>query len=238
MLDHRTHDPTLIAGLAAGDLSAEDRARAQVVLHACHECTTLHGDLLAIAAATRSLPKRATAPRDYRISPEQASRLQRRSWLRMLLAPFAGATSAARPLATAFTSLGLVGLLVVTVLPGMLGGAASMAPERQSTGGAGAMAAPSAAPAQPIDNASATTAPGPNGPGTNTDSMASGTPDNAYGAKDNVATPGTAGDAGQESGTAGLRARDTTNPLLLGSLVLLAIGLGLFALRFAGRRLR
>ena len=254
MHDHDTHDLALIAGLAAGDLSGADRTRALAVLDTCSECTTVHADLIAIAAATHALPKRATAPHDYRLSPEQAARLHRRSWLRTILAPFAGAGSAVRPIATAFTSLGLVGLLVVSVLPGMLGGAASLAPERQSTGGgspqvsgaaaapssggAGALAAPTAAPAGPKDVAAASTVPAAVAPGKN-GSTATRNPEAVFGANDNVSSPGPPADAGQESpGSTALPSSIPVNPLLLGSLALLAIGLGLFALRFAGRRLR
>jgi anti-sigma factor RsiW len=240
MHDHGTHDLTLIAGLAGGDLAGADRARAQATLSTCPECAAIHADLIAIAAATRTLPKRATAPHDYRISAEQASRLHRRGWLRTLLAPFAGAQSAARPLATAFTSLGLVGLLVVTVLPGMLGGAASMpAPERQSTGGAGALAAPTAAPAQPLDNAKASTVPVAAGPGAQVDSTASEPPEVLFGVRASAFGSEVPRALGDEPGSAdGLVSSPSPNPLLVGSLALLAIGLGLFGLRFAARRLR
>jgi anti-sigma factor RsiW len=243
-MQHQDHDLTLVAGLAAGDLSTPDRDRAQAIVDACAECATIHADLIAIATAMRALPKRVTAPRDFRLGNVQAARLRRGSWLRSFLAPFAGARSATRPMAAAFTSLGLAGLLVATVLPGLLGSAASMAPERQTTGAAaaptvGAAAAPTAAPAAPVDRAGESDVPAPNGPGAVVDSTASQAPDGAYGAKDGSVGSEVPRTAGQESGGTGvLTSISPPNPLLVGALVLLGIGLVLFGLRFAGRRLR
>jgi hypothetical protein len=118
-------------------------------------------------------------------------------------------------MAAAFTSLGLAGLLVATFLPGMLGTAAS-APQRESLGGA----AQSPAPA----------------------------PDEAYGVKDgeptnapDVAVAGGRGtDApGVPEDTAGRQlVAAPLSPLLIGSFVVLAVGLLLFGLRFVARRVR
>ena len=241
-MQHHDHDATLISGLAAGNLTSPDRARAQATLDACTECTSLHADLVAIAAATRTLPKHARAPRDFRLSADQAARLRRGSWLRAFLTSLAGARSATRPVAAAFTSLGIAGLLVVTVLPGLFGSAASMGPERQTTSGVGGAGAPTAAPAAaPVSEAGASRAPVRNvtGAGAEVDSAASGDPDYVYGAKDQV----TASDAppvfaGPSSDLGRLSSNGSPNPILVGSLTLLAVGLLLFGLRFAGRRLR
>lgn len=220
---HADHDLILIAGHSAGDLVDSERARAQALVDACPSCADLYRDLIAIARATRALPKRATLPRDFRLTPEHAAHLRRKSWLRAALAPLSAARSATRPMAVAFTSLGLVGLLVVTLLPGLGGSAASYGPERdQAVTGAGA----SAVPGVPVSGPGA--APGPNATAV--------APDEAYGAKgdraSNAPELGSAGDSGAPAAPA------PTSLLLVGSLVLLAIGLGLFGLRLASRRLR
>jgi hypothetical protein len=119
--DHARHDTTLIAGHAAGDLTDIDRARADALLADCGSCVELRRDLVAIAAATRSVPAPATLTRDLRLAPEQADRLRRGSWLRTLLRPFGAAGSPVRPMATAFTSLGLVGLVVGVTLSSGVG---------------------------------------------------------------------------------------------------------------------
>lgn len=230
---HDQHDPTLISGLAADDLtSTVDRMRAQSLVADCADCSALHADLVAIAGATRTLPP-SRAPRDFRITAERAARLRRTGWLATFLAPFAGARSAARPLAAAFTTLGLAGVFMATVLPGLLGGVATSgsAPEAAPGAGGGQHAGitASAAPAMQPDPA------------------ASGNPDDQVGTKDSVdasADParGAAGGDGAEDfgsnseavGTAGA----PVNVVLVGSLALLGLGLVLFALRYAGRRLR
>jgi len=240
---HPQHDLTLIAGLAADDLTPIERSRAQALLDGCRDCAALRDDLLVIAAATRDLPA-ALAPRDFRLTAEQAARLRRSSWLARLLRPLAGAGSVARPLAATFTTLGLVGVFVAAALPGMLGSAASMTAPESLTGAGVTSAAASAAPAS--------TAGTPQVPGAVAghadDSPGAG--DAGFGAKDNAQPTdetayALAGSDGRTfvAGDAGVDARDLStptrpNPLLVGSLAFLAVGLVLFALRFAGRRLR
>jgi hypothetical protein len=254
--DHTRHDLTLIAGHAAGDLIDSERTVAETLLATCTPCADLHRDLLAIATATRALPARATANRDFRLAPEQAERLRRGSWLRAALRPFATAHSAVRPMAAAFTSLGIAGLLVATVIPGLLGSAASSRSERDTlTGAAAASAAPVAAPA--VGQSGGPGAAGAPG------AVAVPTPNNEFNAynptspRPDAASP-RAKDAGASSGTEGTGGvggaeggsgtdQSTAAPaaqaapqnlLLVGSLGLLAAGLVLFGLRFAGRRLR
>lgn len=234
---HPRHDALLIAGLAADDLTSTERTRAEALRDACDECRALHADLLAIAGATRLLPA-PRAPRDFRITTEQAGRLRRTGWLATLLAPFAGARSAARPLATAFTTLGLAGAFVAVVLPGLLGGAASMAlaPEAAPTAAAGGAAGgpaidstASEAPVPQFGPAAASTAPG--GQGAKDNAAASGAP--VFGPSGGDGRSLGAGE-GEELGAPST----PMNLLLVGSLGLLAAGLLLFALRFAARRLR
>ena len=215
---HADHDLLLIARHAAGDLADSDRVRARALLDTCESCAEVDRDLEAIARATRALPNRATAPRDFRLTPEHAAHLRRGSWLRTILAPIAPARSATRPMAAAFTSLGLVGLLVVAILPGLGGGAAMLGPTREQAVTA-ASAAPAAQGGAPAPIASA------------------GGPGNEFGAKDQNTSSG-----GPGGGIAG-DATDTLAPApislaFLGSLALLTVGVVLYLLRFAARRLR
>ena len=255
--DHAHHDVVLIAGHAAGDLSDSDRATADALLSGCEPCAELRRDLVAIAAATRSLPAPALPARDFRLDPAQADRLRRGSRLRGLLRPFASTRSAVRPMAAAFTSLGLAGLFVATVLPGMFGSAASApAQERDQFVGAGAPA-PTAAPA-----ATSAVQAAPESSGGILGPVAAGPTRSAYDYLYRTAGPGGEGtDKSDDTSTqyppvavgAGathdafldgggerlsLASAPTINPLIAGSLALLGIGLLLFGLRFAGRRLR
>ena len=161
--DHARHDATLIAGHAAGDLTDTDRARADALLSDCGACGDLRRDLVAIAAATRSVPAPATIARDLRLTPEQADRLRRGSWLRTLLRPFGAAGTPIRPMATAFTSLGAVGLVVgitmssgagIAGAPTSLSGQERHNPLPMASAAAGA-GAPSAAPMAPTVDAAA-----------------------------------------------------------------------------------
>ena len=243
--DHTRHDVTLIAGLAAGDLSDSERNRAETLLATCSPCADLHRDVLAIAAATKSLPAPVMATRDFRLTPAQADRLQRGSWLRAALRPFGSARSATRPMAAAFTSLGIAGLLVATVLPGLFGSAAS-----PSFGQEGAAAGAPNATAAPVGGAlGAADAPTPDVREGNVDNGASADPDQASpGTKvDSAATNPPAvvvvgaddtGNDGNQVTSERISATSPPNLLLLGSFGLLAAGLVLFGLRFAGRRLR
>jgi len=225
---HAHHDTLLIAGLAAGDLIAADRLRADALLADCADCRSLRDDLIAIAAATRALPA-TRAPRDFRLSADQAARLQRRGWLATLLAPLSRAGSASRPIATAFTTLGLAGVFVATMLAGF-GGATAAGPGLAGGGAASAPEAASPAPGAPFGPAAA-----------------SGAPGDVPGPKDAAESPGSAigndgidTSRGGESTDTGRQAESPrpANLLLTGSLGLLAAGLALFGLRYASRRLR
>ena len=236
--DHPDHDLTFIAAHAAGDLPDSERTRAEVLLATCGKCADVQRDLIAIAAATRSLPNLATAPRDFRLAPEQAARLRRTGFLRTILAPFAAPRSATRPLAAAFSSLGMAGLLVATALPGLLGSSASSATGNERDQAAIGAAAATSAPAAPV-----------HGPVQPAPSDNAAKPDVEFGVKDG--TSSTSAPGGALSGDAATDAPDdttastaeravvsTTNPVVIGSLALLAVGLLLFGLRFASRRLR
>jgi hypothetical protein len=254
--DHSNHDSNLIAGHAAGDLTDSERSRAQALVETCSPCAELHRDLIAIAAATRSLPNLAKAPRDFRLDAEQAARLRRGTWLRTALRPFAASGSATRPLAAAFTSLGIAGVFVVTILPGLLGGPASMSAERQS-GSAGAPASTNAPAGTVVPVAAPGSVTGLGNDATSRPGYDSGTPrpdgPEEVDPNDTKVDPAPTVDSeaavagGVESPDTDLQSDDggrlvtnatPPNPILVGSLALLAIGVLLFGLRFAARRIR
>jgi hypothetical protein len=250
--EHARHDLELIARHAAGDLFDNDQTRAEALLQACSGCTDLRRDLVAIAAATRTLPSRATAPRDFRLTAEHAARLHRGSRLRSLLRRFATPGSTVRPMALACTSFGLAGLVVATILPSLLGGATALAPQRDASGGAAAAAGASQNPeALPVSGAPGPTTdlnfgvagqpPLPAGSGaTKATESAPTAPEVALGG-----VPATATDDGgrtransQTSGNPTRTEPSPATPLLIGSLLLLLVGVALLGLQLAARRLR
>lgn len=255
---HAGHDRVLVAALAAGDLAGGERDSAVLLVARCADCRSLHDDLLAIARTTAGLPP-AARPRDFRLSPEQAARLRPAGWRRLAAFLASPRLSVARPLGLGLTTIGLAGLLFTT-LPAVLpqvgaGGAAtalstvgssvdvtgemdgSAAPASEPTvlgGGAGPVAsdaAPSAgtpgavgAPVPP----GAEPAPQPSGDRNQaTEHGVEGAPG------DTSASPGAVEQlrAGLDEPTAG------PDPVLVASLVLLAGGVGLLALRALARRL-
>jgi hypothetical protein len=140
-------------------------------------------------------------------------------------------------MARALTSLGVAGLLVAVLLPGgigLLGGAAAGpggGPVLQEDG----IYAGAAASQAPPENLGGQGAPG----ATSVD------PDAAYDADATLLAIGAGespalrdGDPKAGSGAERLQAAAPANPLLIGSLALLALGIALFGLRFAARRLR
>jgi anti-sigma factor RsiW len=151
---HAQHDPLLVVSLVDGDLTGADRDLASSLIAECADCATLHNDLLAIARATTALPA-AVRPRDFRLSPEQASRLRPAGWRRFIAAFASPRLAMIRQLGVGLTTLGLAGLLVSVLPTVQLGGMGAAAPagapaERLSTtessSDSAAQAAPSAAP--------------------------------------------------------------------------------------------
>ena len=267
--DHARHDAKLIAGHAAGDLTEIERARADALLAECGACGELRRDLVAIAASTRSVPAPTTLARDLRLAPEQAERLRRGSWLRTLLRPFGAVGSPIRPMATAFTSLGLVGLVVgVTLSSGAQMGGVAMSGDgldREGVPAPAASAAPAAPAASTYDAAVeggyevqvvrasdgtlyevlvasdgtyylATTI-----PRSAHDGLRSAKPTGDEPAPTEIAL-GAANPGGAPTGdTDDTTARIVSQPpntLIAGSLAMLGIGLLLFGLRIASRRVR
>jgi hypothetical protein len=235
-IDHAHHELTLIAGHAAGDLADSERLRAEALLQSCTSCADLRRDLVTIASEIRALPAAAVAPRDFRLDPAQAARLRRTSWLRTLLRPFGAAQSRVRPLAGAFTSLGIAGLLVANLLPGLLGSPAS-APAPELDRSAVGAPAPSSAALRPVAGGQTAGAGGEyQALGQTSPPADKGTEmprDLAFGQAGSQA-PGRLSDSGGASNAI----KPAPNPAVVGSLALLAIGLALFGLRYAARRVR
>lgn len=236
---HPDHDVLLIAAHAGADLSDTQAAAASALIASCADCANLHRDLVALAAATRTLPRRARAPRDYRLTAEQAASLRRGSWLRAILRPLASAQSAARPMAAAFTSLGVAGLLVAAVVPGLLGGMAATAPMQQRDGTPIAEGA-AASPGIGMDTVNPMQG-GPVGP---EGSPVTGKADFATDAPGLGAQGGAGGsvtDKGAGDGAVDERlnlSNQGPSLLVVGSLGFLLVGLALFGLRGLARRVR
>lgn len=230
---HDTHDRLLIAARAAGDLGGRDLERADTILSTCDVCQTLLAELRSIAEATHHLPPVARpADVDFRLTPARAAGLARGGLRRRLLRPFGSAGSAPiRPLAMAFTTLGLAGLLLAALplLP-YAGGGASL----PTTGGAietpsiqaGTLdrkAVPPGGAAVPVQpGAEGTASAGPASP----DAQATDDELLSFSAADRLRAfdepPGSGG----------------PTPLVLLSVAFLGLGIGLALLRRAALRLR
>lgn len=144
---HALHDEELVAAFAAGSLDVQDDAaeieRARSFVDRCSLCRDLHRDLAAIGAALR-VESRGTmaAPRDFRLSVEDARRLGGPVRVGGFVAALRRSmVSFGRPVGASMAALGIVGLLVGTVSFG--GGSAST----PTSAGANAGAA-TTAPAQ------------------------------------------------------------------------------------------
>ena len=107
---HAQHDLLLVASLAAGDLAGADRDHAAAQIASCPDCATVHDDLIAIARATAALPP-AVAPRDFRLSPEQAAALRPVGWRRLVAAIGGSRPLMSRQLGIGLATIGLAGLL-------------------------------------------------------------------------------------------------------------------------------
>ena len=239
--DHARHDNTLIAAHAAGDLPDTDRPRVDALLTSCTTCADLRRDLVAIALATRDVPAPYALKRDFQLDDAQAARLRRGSWLRTVLAPFGASRSAVRPVAAAFTSIGVAGLLVATMLPGAF--LASVPGQARDQGVGGLPAATDATEFQaaesgPPDRVGQEGTGGPLAPAASDDSKADpGSSDGNVQVAAGGPTTDT-GNPGSVTNPSPMIAPPVVSPLVAGSVGLLALGLILFGLRLAARRLR
>ena len=255
---HRTHDVLLVAGHASGNLGPADAERVDGWLRECRECASLRDDLRALSVALSALPKAAPAPRDFRLTSEQAAHLRGGSWWRRLARSLVTPRGVGRPLATAFTTLGLVGLLVGS-LPVASLTFDSATPERALvTTGASPNAAgnpvPGAMPSPTDDQFGAYSRPAEDAFDSGDEraawplrAQASGSGSGSTGSqtKDDTESAPPSNDlmvgGGSTGATEGADARDaaapTVRPILPLAIAFLGIGLALFAVRRFGRRL-
>jgi hypothetical protein len=229
--DHAAHDPLLVAA------AADRGGRLPADLAACPACTSLHAELVAIAAAvpTSALPAR---PRDYTLTPADAARLRPGGWRRWLAAIGSARDVVTRPLAIGFTTLGLAGLLVATVpgaLPGGDGGAL-LAP----IGDAARSAAPAAVPGElspePMTMSQAPASEASPASPVDEDGVFSGVDAGDPEASDTAG----GGQEGQPAPVDEVDVRDDASglsTLVVVAGLLLIVGLGLFGLRWSARRL-
>lgn len=246
----------LIVALDAGDLAGAERLAAESLAASCTGCAALIADLAAIRGAMTALPV-APRRRDYRLTAEDAARL-RPSAGRRLLEWLAAPGSTVRPLAAGLATLGIVGLLLTSGLPGMLSGfggtgAASpaTAPERSLTGSGapdesgdveyqGTYAPAAAASGAPTEApglaATAAPAPMPTAAPSGDDALVAG---EAATAEPTTERTGGAFTAAGDSATEKAAGRDAAPTVPLPALVsgvLLAAGLALLVSRTMARR--
>jgi anti-sigma factor RsiW len=233
---HTDHDPLLIAALAAGDLGGREQAAASRLITDCRACSDLHADVVALAHATRDLPA-PLRPRDFTLSREDAARARRTGW-RRIAAILAGPRFAvARPVGTAFATLGLAGILLAS-LPGVpLAGAAadpaaSAAPlsyERSLASGGVTSAADGAAIERDAGGETALPQPIQQAP-----EVPRGDDGTGQAGGDLAAEPGIGSGAGPQDEVV-KRPTDATLAILSGTFLI--VGLGLFGLRWTARRI-
>ena len=156
--NHDGHDLELVAMWAAGEATGVDLDRAERLLDACDLCVGTARDLRAITLELQSIPAvdaagaLPPAPRDFRLTPEQAARLRPSAPLvRWTDRVVAGVAAFGRPVGASLATLGLVGLLVGAATLGPLGGSAASAPKAANAGPTAAPAAPAASPG-PAEN--------------------------------------------------------------------------------------
>jgi hypothetical protein len=241
--DHASHDVLLIAAAADRDADDATRAAANRQAASCAQCAELSADLRSIASGLRDLPRSIPVPvsRDFRISPDQADRLRRWSTLRRALRPFGpGGAPSLRPLATAFTTLGVAGLLFTVLLPGF---------GNLGSGGATPMAAPAeigAGASEPSSDKSVVSAPTAGLPAPGATSAPAELSGSATGTAAPV--PTTASDAFNSAQSAAPTAQSASGPLVVQSpaspwsfvtilsVALLGIGIALLLLRLVAGR--
>jgi hypothetical protein len=258
--EHARHDLSIVAVLAARptDLDEKDSAAARAQVASCSTCADALADLLALQT---TLPETATPPRprDFRLTPADAQRLHRSGWRRFLGYFGSPRDGFSRPLAIGLTTLGLAGILLATIPSTFIGGSGAAAPaneaapiqqaapapaasvpstDRTALGAVPASAAPSAAASAPAEVAaaapSASTVVGGAAPGTSTEAASASADIQVFtgGNPDEVAPDLTGG----SDSSLRADATDLSTLLVVGGVLLIA-GLGLFALRWSGRRL-
>lgn len=240
---HRTHDALLVAGHASGDLEPADAERVERWIRDCSACAAIHADVLSISGALAALPKTAHAPRDFRLSLDQAARLRGGPWWRRLGRAIVAPRGVGRPLATAFTTLGLVGLLIGNLPAGFMFAAGGASPEYAPVGASVTDGAPVPVAAPSPGDTSSAYAPDDAEGRANALSGSGASPSVM---KDDLETtgrpttevPAPSRDADLFAGgrTSGRDATTPTSPVIALAFAFLAFGLGLFAVRRLGGR--
>jgi hypothetical protein len=229
---HAGHDLLVVVSGTDPAATLTERAAAERQIAACGDCALVASDLRSIASGLASLPRTIARPagRDFRITREQARELRSGGRLRAWLRPFGdGGFQGIRPLAAAFTSLGVAGLLVAVLLPG-IGGLGIGSQSQTLANGAGASVA-ELAPKDASGSPSAAFNSSSFAPGDIAGPTAS--IDFAF-RSSSAPAPQVATDNSTPTGTA----VGSPSPLIALSLALLAIGVVLFGLRLAAHRLR
>jgi len=127
---HALHDEELVAALASGSLDDEaEIGRARSFVERCAACRALRDDVAAITGAVKADARGTmTAPRDFRLSVEDARRLGGPVPIGGLVLSFRRAlASFGRPVGASMAALGIVGLLVGSLSLGAAGAAGPMA---------------------------------------------------------------------------------------------------------------
>ena len=253
---HAAHDRLLIANIVDRAVDEAERARAEELLAACSDCEQLYDDLVALSAATRAMAVPAR-PRDFTLTPADADRLRIRGWRRLLGAIGSSRDAFSRPLALGLTTLGIAGLMVATIPSAFMGAASSPEaaagpsvedaiggivenPEMylQASGEPAAGTGPeimAGAPSQvPAASAAAEAAPAPSG---DLSTNRQNEPDGLFvgGESSPLAGEPDGGDGSQVNLASDALFDGSTMLPVAGLLVLM--GLGLFGLRWTGRRL-
>lgn len=129
---HSRHDLELVAAWAAGEATSTDLERAERQLDACDLCVGVARELRAITLAlhevpaVEAMPALPAAPRDFRLTAEQAARLRPSVPLGRRTDRIVTAVAAlGRPVGASLAALGFVGLLVGATSLGFLGGGAA-----------------------------------------------------------------------------------------------------------------
>ena len=237
---HRDHDPILISAAAAADVNGRSLTETRWLLARCADCRLLAADLRAIAAATRQVPP-VRRPRGFTIDPGAVGGMGRVRWRRLLGAMGGPRFGLAAPVGGALTALGLAGMLLTTV-PAVSTGRGG------DTDAAGAVRVEtdSPGPGTTIEEPAAV-GPGAEEPGVDAAGLGSaevgpGGPKRAGRQEVAGRDPGTTergplpttGPTAAQGGTS-RRTAETTLAVLSGSFLI--VGLGLFGMRWTGRRL-
>ena len=241
--------------LDAGDLAGAELLAAESLAASCTGCAALVHDLAAIRGAMTALPV-PPRRRDYRLTADDAARLRPFGW-RRLLEWLAAPGSTVRPLATGLATLGVIGLLLTSSLPGLLSGfgtggrAPAMAPQgspvdNAAPGGSGDVQfqgtyAPAAAPSGAPENdpgLAATAAPAsvPNPAPSGDPAGVAGEAATTEPTVERVGATGTSDSPPELGKAAGPDAASAVPLPALVSLALLAAGLALLVGRMVARR--